>query len=479
MTTYTVYSSPITIDLSCGFACEVDLTDSLSLPLLQSLLPPGVAWTREPGTELYELCLALSYEFARVKKRGKQLLEELDPRTTLEMLEDWERVYGLPDACVTPTTIAGRRAALLAKFIGFGDPSVPNLITIGTQLGYADTAINEYVHDDLFVCTSTCIEYLYGADWMFVWEVTATSGDVDDVQRCSYEQIAPDHTIVNFYYTLDWTSRTSGVSNDFFGVAYGAGLWVVVGSSGKIMTSPDGITWTSRTSGVSDALYGVIYANSLFVAVGAKGSGNGKIVTSPDGITWTTRSSGTANDLNAVGYDFSLFVVVGDNGVILTSPTGVTWTSRTSGTGQNLQAVATDGTTMAVVGNTVVLSSTNATSWTSRTPSIPSISWLGLFYALDAFVAVGAGGKVMASDDGITWSDRSILTTENLNAITSDSSRLFLAVGDNGTSRTSWDDYHWLMEDNTSETVNLYAAAYANNLWVAVGATGKIATSAT
>ena len=79
-----------------------------------------------------------------------------------------------------------------------------------------------------------------------------------------------------------WDNRTSGTTDDLYGVTYGNGIYVVVGG-GNILTSSDGITWIIRSAGVG--LRRVIYRNELFVTVG------GKILTSTDGISWTTRVS--------------------------------------------------------------------------------------------------------------------------------------------------------------------------------------------
>ena len=47
------------------------------------------------------------------------------------------------------------------------------------------------------------------------------------------------------------------------------GMFVTVGNSGTILTSSDGISWTTqRTSGTSENLWGVTYGNGLFVNVG-------------------------------------------------------------------------------------------------------------------------------------------------------------------------------------------------------------------
>jgi len=61
-----------------------------------------------------------------------------------------------------------------------------------------------------------------------------------------------------------------------------------------------------------------------------------------------------------------LFVAVGDNGTILTSSDGTTWTSRTSGTTEYLRGGAYGNSTLVVVGASgTILTSSNGTSWTS------------------------------------------------------------------------------------------------------------------
>jgi hypothetical protein len=44
------------------------------------------------------------------------------------------------------------------------------------------------------------------------------------------------------------------------GVTSGNELFVTVGESGTILTSPDGNSWTKRTSGTSKYLRGVTYS---------------------------------------------------------------------------------------------------------------------------------------------------------------------------------------------------------------------------
>ena len=72
---------------------------------LQKLLPAGRIWNRKPGGPRDNLLLGLGNEFAHIDDRVLALLQEFDPHTTADLLEDWERVAGLPDPCLpTPPT---------------------------------------------------------------------------------------------------------------------------------------------------------------------------------------------------------------------------------------------------------------------------------------------------------------------------------------------------------------------------------------
>ena len=89
-------------------------------------------------------------------------------------------------------------------------------------------------------------------------------------------------------------------------MTYGNSTFIAVGGddtdydndNGTILTSSDGTSWTSRTSGITNDIWGVTYGNSTFVMV----SYGGDILTSSDGISWTSRTSGTTNVLYDVTY---------------------------------------------------------------------------------------------------------------------------------------------------------------------------------
>lgn len=93
--------------------------------ILYGLLPEGVVWTQEEARRLTRLIAGISDEFVRVHTRaGTDMMDEADPQTTTEMLEDWERVCGLPEFGHVPTAVADRREVLLGKLAAQGGCSL-------------------------------------------------------------------------------------------------------------------------------------------------------------------------------------------------------------------------------------------------------------------------------------------------------------------------------------------------------------------
>ena len=112
---------------------------------LTDLLPWGMAWPRDDESVLMKTVRGLAQVFGYVDARAADLLErETDPRLALEMLSDWERNFGLPDACmVSALTIDQRHQLLLFKMTLLGAQSRDFFIGIAKWLGY-DISITEY-----------------------------------------------------------------------------------------------------------------------------------------------------------------------------------------------------------------------------------------------------------------------------------------------------------------------------------------------
>lgn len=129
---------------------------------LQGLLPPGQAWTREKNANLTKVLSIIAGELARVDRRVANMHNEGDPRTTLEMLTDWERVAGLPDTCTAASASYQERiTALVDKITRLGGQSISFYVGIAERLGY-EVEIEEYRP---FICGhSECGEELNGGD---------------------------------------------------------------------------------------------------------------------------------------------------------------------------------------------------------------------------------------------------------------------------------------------------------------------------
>ncbi|MCK9389867.1 MAG: YmfQ family protein [Sulfuritalea sp.] len=188
------------------------------LSQLQALLPLGPAWSKEPQAMCIRLLDSLAEELARVDVRADQLLEEADPRTTSEMLADWERVAGLSafsSVDGSPLSIDQRRANLVSRITERGGQSPAYFIALAARLGFTVT-ITEFrewsVVDDVEAL-------LCGADWNFAWRinaplVTASEWTVESDVETSFSVIwlnalmesvlhedKPAHTVLLFNYS--------------------------------------------------------------------------------------------------------------------------------------------------------------------------------------------------------------------------------------------------------------------------------------
>jgi uncharacterized protein YmfQ (DUF2313 family) len=81
---------------------------------------------------------AVADELARVDARAKDLLNEADPRTAVETLDDWERVVSLPDAQVPaiPATTGERQTAITQKWTTRGGQSLSYFSQLSAACGW-------------------------------------------------------------------------------------------------------------------------------------------------------------------------------------------------------------------------------------------------------------------------------------------------------------------------------------------------------
>lgn len=186
------------------------------LSQLQALLPVGLAWPREPDSTLTKLLAGWADEFARLDTRAMRLIEEADPRTTEELLPDWERVLGLPDPCMPDGAgLQQRRAAVTARLTGIGGQSRVYFIGLAADLG-VEITITEL---QPFRCgTGECGDTIFDPEVVFTWQVNLPADVARVVQfrmgestagerllemdvgalECLFSRLKPAHTQVVF-----------------------------------------------------------------------------------------------------------------------------------------------------------------------------------------------------------------------------------------------------------------------------------------
>ena len=289
---------------------------------------------------------------------------------------------------------------------------------------------------------------------------------------------------------ITWANQAILTGYSFTDVAYGDGLFVVVGSSGtsgqRIVTSEDGTTWTPQTTPTPDInLSSVIYGNGIWVAISSSG---GSTLTSTDGVTWTVHANVlTSNTWQKVTYGNGLFVAVnnstGSGSRSAVSTDGVTWSSSNIGNFNWLDVAYGAGLFVAVSpvsgANNQIATSPDGLVWTART-NAGNIPLATICFENGQFVALNQGGQAVTSEDGITWTSHAMGGTSALwDAVCGTTQGLYIAVGQINTNRVT------ISLDGATWTQIAYAdgimtgVAFGNGLAVAVSQDGHISTSGT
>lgn len=217
---------------------------------------------------------------------------------------------------------------------------------------------------------------------------------------------------------LNWTGSTTTTTNAWIAITYGDNRFVIIGNQ-RVAISVDGVSWTETFVSNLQNCTDVTFGNGMFVCVGT----SGKVVTSPDGTTWTLRTAASTNSWAAVTYGNGLFVAVASNGTadatnrVMTSSDGITWTGQSAPQDVVWQGITYgNGSFVAVSAASTpagtanrVMKSTNGTSWSYF--SVPEDNqWRKITYGNGLFVAIANNSStnqmVMTSPDGEVWTSR-------------------------------------------------------------------------
>jgi hypothetical protein len=318
---------------------------------------------------------------------------------------------------------------------------------------------------------------------------------------------------------INWTTISAGV-NRFQRVIFANSLFVAVGNSGSLYTSSDGISWTNSSIG-ANFFYDIIYAAGLFVT----GTSNA-VYTSTDGVTWTSRAVSTGSVVGLM-YANGLFIGSNNFGYMTYSSDGITWTNSAKINASGFSAPAIWDGTKYIAFSTArgnYATSTDGITWTLNCSNSLSLYYSGLFFngkaigfgftasdivdgpskqivmqsgtwgytvsaesalnprviaynGIDLYVAVGAGGTILTSPDGQTWTARVSALNDSFDKVAYLNGN-WIVMGGSGSAEnllTSPDGITWTAR--TAGTAIFNYAAYGAGVYVVVGNGGAVFSS--
>lgn len=266
-----------------------------------------------------------------------------------------------------------------------------------------------------------------------------------------------------------WINRFSGSTFSVYGMAHRPGRLVVVGDSGRTMTSSNGHDWLEGPRpffSIADVIFG-----HVFVIVGKGFTGEiwyPVVGTSLDGRMWDSRAfSGVNQGFTSVAYRSGVYVVVGDRQV-LTSTDAQNWTIL-SQTNPPLKSVALGPDRYVACGAYgTILSPQPVNSGTTQT--LNDVVW-----SERGYVIVGDGGTILTSADGIAWSSQISGIQTSLRKVAVGGG-VHVAVGDEGVILTSFDSTNWVRRLSGTKNA-LYAVTFDGDSFLVGGEGGTILQS--
>lgn len=203
------------------------------------------------------------------------------------------------------------------------------------------------------------------------------------------------------YFSNDFrtfTRAVTDVSNDIYDVAYHGGKYVIVGSSGLVMHTPDifkaAPTWTTETPLTSDTLIRAASDTTNLVICSASKTLTGTAVT---GLTLTSTIGGGIIRFG------TLWIRYGASGAVYTSTDKIAWTKRISNTTTNLAYATATPTTVVIASGTEIIRSNDGITWTASAPvgTLTAIAYNSVRGELGYTNTVG--GFYTSINNGASW----------------------------------------------------------------------------
>jgi hypothetical protein len=259
---------------------------------------------------------------------------------------------------------------------------------------------------------------------------------------------------------------------------------VAVGLSGVLVVSSNAANWSIDNAGIANDLYNVEYAGGMFLAAGNTGA----LETSPDGVIWTPKNTGTTLPLFCSTYWRGRYFAGGGLGTVLSSPDSVSWTTNNAGTAtESVYAfLDTDEALWAVGSGGFLAASSNGVNWSPRSFTGNGVAGYSILHTNNLFMIAGGSGadfsqpNIFVSRDGTNWAGANPATNGLFLGLVF-ANGVYLAAGFdahyNPLLFTSVNGTNWTAR-NPGTSNPLFGAGSAGGLLLAAGGVGTVLSSA-
>jgi hypothetical protein len=285
------------------------------------------------------------------------------------------------------------------------------------------------------------------------------------------------------------TPITSGTAATIQKIVYGNGIYLYGASDGTVGTSTDGVTWTTRSVTTVTAIVDLDYGNGIFAF--AANPQSVRYGTSTDGVTWTTQTS-DSNPVVALTYGNGIFIVSKSLG----GGTGASLQKSTDGLNYSTTGIATPSSSSPInslfyassglwlccnqdATQYVKSSTDNGASWSSSGTLGFGASTAKTFgYGNGLYVLVSTNATLYTSTNGTTWTSRTSGTASAINTVTYGNG-LYVYGAASGTYVTSTDAITWNQALSVVGSITFSCSSYMNSKYYFGGGSGSITTSTT
>ncbi len=283
---------------------------------------------------------------------------------------------------------------------------------------------------------------------------------------------------------VTWTKQNKTFLANLSRVIFTGTKFVAIGGDGIIVESDDGLNWTEVSVRLTKrSLNSIAYGNGLLITPMTYYSEHALYLSADGGVSWTTLPALPSDaQVNRIKFMDGLFYAFSGR-TVYTSPDGYNWTIFCSLTVSNANLTSLNdlihvNNKYILVGqNLHILASTDGLNWTERFTGPEWNVFTSITYGNNAFVAVGGFGKVVVSEDGLTWNDANIYVWPEDDFVSVVyGNKQFVAVGHYGSIYSSTDGKTWTNRVYGGDGY-LSQVIYTRDGFVAVGWDGLCCTS--